>query len=331
VKRPFILALALALALAGVLGIATASGQEKLTPVTLMVHWRPQAQFAGYYAAYDRGFYKEHGLDVTILRGGPDRDPAASLKSGEADFVTLFLTGALTLRDGGLPLVNLAQVINRSSLLLVSWADKVKTLDDLDARRISLWGMDFQAAYLGLFEERDVSPLTVPQYYTVNLFLRRGVDACAAMEYNEYHTILQAGIDPEQLTTFALRDMGFDFPEDGIYCLEGTLADRPEICRAFAEASLEGWQYAKDNPDLAMAMVMNQVRQDHVPTNWVHQRWMLDKILACIFPGPGDTWQTGRLAPNTYARVAEVLEWQGLMASFVPYQQFCAGVAAGAP
>ena len=88
---------------------------------------------------------------------------------------------------------------------------------------MSLWGTSFRAAYLGYFKTAGIKPRIVPQYYSVNLFLQGGVVACAAMEYNEYHSIMLAGVDPGELTTFLMRDVGFGFPEDGIYALAATL------------------------------------------------------------------------------------------------------------
>lgn len=301
-----------------------ASGVSGLKPVSLIVQWLPQSQFAGYYMAEEKGFYTARGLDVTILRGGPDRDQMAYLRDGRAQFATFFLTGALVYRDRGDPLIHLAQVVNRSNLLLIARADAgIHSVGDLEGRRVSLWGEAFRAAYLGWLHANGVASLIVPQYYSVNLFLRRGVDACAAMYYNEYHMLYQAGVDWDEMVTFAMHDEGFDFPEDGIYCLEDTFVSDPEMCRAFAEASLQGWEYVAANPVETLDVVMREVGAVHVPTNRAHQRWMLESIVPTIMPGPEDDWELGELTAEDYAEAVATMQTEFLIGpGAVPFRLF---------
>ena len=108
----------------------------------------------------------------------------------------------------------------------------------------------------GPVHETRIKVREIPQSYTVNLFLRGGIDVTSAMWYNEYHTILNSGINPEELNLFSLNDYGINFPEDGLYTLEKTLRKDPALAKAFAEASLEGWRYAFDHPDEALDMVI---------------------------------------------------------------------------
>jgi NitT/TauT family transport system substrate-binding protein len=322
-----------AAALAGGLyfGGQSAAGTGRTKKATLVLQWAPQAQFAGYYMALEQGFYRDHGLEVEIIPGGPAVDPVGSLVAGDADFATSFLTGAVTAAAEGVPLVNVAQVVNRSSLMIVARRSAIKDRDELDGKRVSLWGASFRSAYLGYFSTARIKPVIVPQYYSVNLFLQGGVAACAAMEYNEYHTILQAGVEPAELTTFSMRDAGFGFPEDGIYTLAATARERPDVCREFAAASLEGWQYARQHPDEAVESVMAHAAEAHVPTNRVHQRWMLDHILTAIFPGEHDLWQVGVLSRSDYERTRAIMIGEGLIDGAPSYPRFVAPGARSAP
>ena len=312
-------------------GSQSAAGAGRPENVTLILQWEPQAQFAGYYMALEKGFYRDHGLDVEIVPGGPAVDPIGSLKSGKADFATSFLSGALSAAAEGTPLVNIAQVVNRSNLMIVARKSAIKDREDLDGRRVSLWGTSFRAAYLGFFETAGVKPRIVPQYYSVNLFLQGGVAACAAMEYNEYHSIMQAGVDPGELTTFFMRDAGFGFPEDGIYALAATARQRPVVCRELAAAVLEGWEYCRQHPDEAVEGVMRYAAAAHAPTNRVHERWMLDHILKSIFPGDGDAWRTGVLARADYEGVKAIMMGEGLISGAPTYERFVAPGARSAP
>ena len=98
------------------------------TVFTFIPQWRPQAQFAGFYVAYDKGFYKDVGLNVRFLTGGPDAPSPEYLKDGRADFATMWLSTALQMRAHGVKLVNIAQLLQRSSLTIVAWRSKIKRL-----------------------------------------------------------------------------------------------------------------------------------------------------------------------------------------------------------
>lgn len=300
-----------------------AAGDTSAKPVTLILQWMPQAQFAGYYVALDKGIYREHGLDVRIIRGGPDRDGVEYLEKGDADFAIMFLSGALSGRDRDVPLVHLGQIVNQSNLMLVGWKEKgIKDARSLNGRKVSLWGGAFQADFLSFFTAKDVQPQTIPQYYSVNLFLAKGVDVCSAMYYNEYHMLFQAGVDESELTAFFMKDFGFGFPEDGIYCLEHTLRTRPAESASFAAASLAGWKYAAEHREEALDIVMKYVQEAQLPTNRAHMRWMLEKILPTIIPGEEASWELGRLSREDYRRTVEILKQHELIAGAPSYEIF---------
>jgi len=107
--------LALMAALAAVVvGAATSAGAStkahKLTKVTLQLKWVTQAQFAGYYAAKAKGYYKAQGMDVTIKPGGPSIIPEQVVAGGQAQFGIDWLSSLMTSRDQGVDIVNIAQV-----------------------------------------------------------------------------------------------------------------------------------------------------------------------------------------------------------------------------
>ena len=297
-----------------------------LQPVRLMLQWSHQAQFAGYYVALEKGFYKDKGLDVSIVPGGPGLDAADFLIRGQVDFASLWLSAALARSEKDIPLVNLAQVVNSSNLVLMTWKkDNISTLSDLSGKKISVWGGDFRAPYAAWLQAMNARPEIVPQYYSVNLFLQQGVVACSAMYYNEVHMAYQTGIDMDELKLFFLRDDEFGFPEDGIYTTRDALAKNPEQARNFREASLAGWKYAAENPDEALEIVMQYVIKDNVPTNRPHMKWMLEKILTSVIPGTQDAWAFGRLSRQDYSRTVQVMRQQGLLQQSPTYEDFTDG------
>ena len=291
---------------------------------SLTLQWYPQTQFAGYYMALAKGFYQRRGIDLTLRRGGADVDGPRDLKEGRTQFVTLFLTGALAFRSPELPLVNVGQIVNRGNVLIVAKKkSRILKVEDLNGRRMSLWGDHFSGAYKQLFGARKVWPVVVPQFFSVELFLRGAVDACSAMSYNEYQRILQAGWRPEELTVISLRDQGCDFPEDGIYCLESTWKKDPGLCRDLLEASLEGWRYAAAHPDEAVALLEAEADKAGYTVNSMLLRRMLLTILPSIFPSGKDRWTPGRLSREDYERTVSMMaEVYLLPGDPVPYETF---------
>lgn len=302
------------------------ASERNLFPANLILQWTHQAQFAGYYMALEKGFYAEEGIDMTILRGGPDRDAMDYLVSGRADFATLWLVSALEAESNGVSLKHLVQIVNRSNLILMTWKDKgVETVKDLDGRRVGLWEGMFRPPFIAFFQANNVSPEIIRQNYSINLFLTRGVVACSAMYYNEYHMLYQAGVDYDELQVFSLASEKRPFPEDGVYCLRGTFDENPEICRGMGLASLKGWVYAAKHQEETLDVVMRYVAECKVPTNREHMRWMLDAMLASIFPENRNDWFMGSLSPKAYDNTVEMMLEAGMIEDAPAFDEFIAG------
>uniref|UniRef100_I2Q4I3 Thiamine pyrimidine synthase n=1 Tax=Desulfovibrio sp. U5L TaxID=596152 RepID=I2Q4I3_9BACT len=309
--------LACGLAVALLCGLALAA---PLKEAALIPQWEPQAQFAGYYVALAKGFYAAEGVDMRILRGGPGSPPSALLREGRAQFGTFFLPTAIRDRAAGLPLVHLAQFVSHSNQLLIARkADGIASPADLDGRRVSLWGPEFRIAPEAFFKKYAARVTEVPQGYTVDLFLRGGVAACSAMRYNEYHAVVNSGLDPEELTVFAMADHGLDLPEDGLYTLEATWTADPDLCRAVVRATIRGWRYAFDHPDEALSIVMSHVSAAHLPTNRMHQKWMLEHLRQAMAAGGGEL---GAFARDRYEAAAGLLVEAGLIGAAPAYEAF---------
>ncbi|MFZ5452525.1 MAG: ABC transporter substrate-binding protein [Thermodesulfobacteriota bacterium] len=290
--------------------------------VSFIPQWVPQAQFAGYYMAYEKGFYRQRGLEVKILKGGPDFPPSELLPRGQADFGTMFLDTAIVKRAKGYKFLNIAQIVQRSALMLVAKkASGILVPGDLNGKKVALWGEEFQMQPRAFFRQNHLAVRILQQGTTMNLFLRGGVQAASAMWYNEYYRIIQAGVNPEELTTFFLADYGLNFPEDGIYCLESTFKKDPRQCVNFVQASLEGWKYAFSHPEEALDVVMKYVKAANLPTNRPQQAWMLARMQDIILP-PGGTVSLGCLEEKTYLQVARELKDFGLIQRVPEFSQF---------
>jgi NitT/TauT family transport system substrate-binding protein len=303
-------------------GVSPLHATEKaLKKVSFIPHWSPQAQFAGYYVAYEKGFYKKNGIDLTILQGGPDRPSSQFLIKGKADFATLWLSTAVRLAASGQDIINIGQIIQRSALMLVAKrSSHIKTPQDINGKKVSLWGEDFQIQPKAFFRRYNLEVKIIPQSFSVNLFLRGGVDVASAMWYNEYHTIINSGLNPDELTTFLFHEHGLNFPEDGIYTLEKTFKKDPALACAFVKSSIEGWLYAFSHPEEALDIVLKYISQAKIPANRPHQKWMLNRMKDLITPADGGS--IGMLQPRDYERVDYELKENDLVKRTPSYHSF---------
>jgi NitT/TauT family transport system substrate-binding protein len=229
------------------------------------------------------------------------------------------------LRSLGAPIVQAAQLVQRSSLMIVAMrASGINAPRDMDGEKVSVWPGDVLLQPQAFFKLYDVHPQMVPQGSSINLFLRGGVVAAVAMWYNEYHTIIDAGVDPDELTTFFFYDHGLNFPEDGIYC-RASLAAEP-ACAAVAQASIEGWRYAFAHPEEALDIVMKYIAAAHLPANRVHQRWMLARMHDVIAPAD-EPIALGTLRREDFDRVARVLLESGSITTVPDWATFRSSAA----
>jgi NitT/TauT family transport system substrate-binding protein len=183
----------------------------------------------------------------------------------------------------GVPVVNLAQLFHRSSLLLVAHADSgIQTAADLHGRKVAVWP-EFRAQPEALFRQAGVEVNVVEQGASMGVFLWRGVDAACAMRYNEFQQLYLSGFDPEDLNVIELETYNVGFPEDGIYVLERTLREAPGTSAAFVSASLRGWEYAFNHPEEATDAVMSRIEKAGLTSNRPHQRRMLATIREAVF------------------------------------------------
>ena len=220
----------------------------------LQLQWFVQAQFGGYYAAVDKGFYKDAGLDVEIVEGGTDIAPQKTLASGAVDFAISWVPKALAEREAGAKVTDIAQIFQRSGTLQVSFKDKnITSAADFKGKKIGNWGFGNEYEIFaalskdGLDPAKDVTLLQ--QNFDMNGLLSGDIDAAEAMTYNEYAQVLEAKnpatgalYTPADLNVVSYETEGVGMLQDAIWADETRLAD-PAYCGeaiAFVKASLQG-------------------------------------------------------------------------------------------
>ena len=293
---------------AAALGLAAGMAQAA-DDVTLQLKWVTQAQFAGYYVALDKGFYKEEGLDVTIKPGGPDIAPAQVIAGGGADVVLDWMPSALASREKGLALVNIAQPFKSSGMMLTCRKDAgISSPADFAGKTLGVWfyGNEYPflswMSKLGLATDGSDGGVTVlKQGFNVDPILQGQAACVSTMTYNEYWQIIDAGLTPDDLVVFKYEDQGVATLEDGMYVLEDNLKDPAFADRMvrFVRASMKGWKWAEENPDEAAMIVLDNDASGAQTEE--HQKRMMREV-AKLTAG-----SNGALDPADYERTVESL------------------------
>jgi len=293
---------------------------QTLRPVRFLPQWHHQAQFAGIYVAKAKGYYENYGLDVIIQSGGPNMPASTSLINNKTDITSLFLLAALAQREQGHRLINLAQISQKSSLMLAAKKENgINSVQDLNHKKIGLWRSDFRELSIIFMKMNKLDMEIVPIDWTINLFLKGPIDAMNVMRYNEYHQILQAGINPDELFIVPFSDTGLDIVEDGIYCMEDFYLQDPRLCKDFAEATIEGWIYAINHQKEAVDIVLEIMSRDYLPANRPHQEWMLKTMSEVILARGG---VVGTLEESSFNEAQDLMFNNGLITKRTPYREF---------
>ena len=269
---------------------------QEMVKVTLQLQWFAQSQFAGYFAALDKGYYKDEGLDVTIKEGAVEIVPHHVLASGQADFALAWVPKALVTRQEGAKIVNIAQVFQRSCTLEVSWKDSgITKPEDWKGKKVGTWGFGNEFEVLaainkvGLDKDKDLT--LVQQPFDMSLLLNREVDAAEAMTYNEYAQVLETKnpatgelYKPEDLTVIDFNKVGTAMLQDAVWAREDWLADpkNQDVAVRFLRASYKGWVFCRDNFDECVQIVLNHGPQ----LGKGHMTWQLNEINKLIWPSP---------------------------------------------
>jgi NitT/TauT family transport system substrate-binding protein len=292
--------------------VASSMGAEAADKLVLQLKWVTQAQFAGYYVAKDKGFYRDAGLDVEIRPGGPDVNPSQVIAGGGADVMIDWMPSALATREKGVPLVNIAQPFQKSGLELTCRAETgIKTPADFKGHTLGTRFAGNQYPFLSWMSTLNIPTEGGPngvtvlkQSFNVDQLLQKQADCISTMTYNEYWQVIDAGIPADQLVVFKYEDQGVATLEDGLYTLEKNLQDPAMMDKLarFVKASMKGWDWAVANPDAAATIVLHndatgaQTEKD--------QKRMMGEIDKLVGTNPKGT---GWLDPAAYDRTVQIL------------------------
>ena len=239
--------------------------------------WTAQAQFAGYYVAEAKGFYREAGVKVRIEHPSSTQPAITRLRNNMCQATTIMVCQALEIIDDGIPLVNILQTSMNNAIVIVSARDKDPLT--LKGAKVGIWSAGFGqlAICMSIKDHLDYQWVRFAQ--NVNLFVAGALDATLAMSYNEYYQLVQAGIRMTDKNVYRFCDHGYNVQEDGVYMTREYYEGHKEQARRFAKASRKGWEWAAAHPKETLDIVMEYVEKNHIATNRVMQKLMLEDVL----------------------------------------------------
>lgn len=282
---------------------------EPLKKVRIQLKWVPQAQFAGIFVAKEKGFYEEEGLDVEIIPGGPDIVIEQQVVNGAADIGVTSFDSLLVNRDNGLPLVSVAQILQKSSYRFV--ANKSSGIDEpakMKGKKVGMWTGSQQFQVLAFMEKNGLDPKKdvelVKQGFTMDQFFNKQLDVAVSTIYNEYHVVLESGVKEEDLYVYDFEDAGVGMLEDTLIVKDEWLKNNRDIAVKAIKATMKGWNYAIANQPEAVDIVMSAVTAGS--TTKEHQTTMLMEIAKLVKPEGFTDAQVGSFVDEAVQRTVDI-------------------------
>lgn len=304
--------------LAAISWIIAATAQEKIifTP-----QWSAQAQFAGYYVAMEKGYYKQAGLDVEIIHPSVSQPAMNRIRNHKSHATTLQLAQALEIVDGGIPLVNILQTSMNNGLVIVSRWNK----DPLKQKgeKVGIWTAGFGQMAICMGLKEDLNYQWIPFVNNINLFVSGAIDATLAMSYNEYYQLLQTGISLSEKNVYRFCDHGYNVQEDGLYMSRAYYESHRDEALRFAAASRKGWEWAAEHPEETLEIVMKEVQRHHVATNRIMQKLMLKEVLRLQVDRESKKREF-RLREDMVKKATMLMRQYGMLKRDITYQELIA-------
>jgi NitT/TauT family transport system substrate-binding protein len=319
---------------------SAASSSETLDEVRLQLQWAPQAQFAGYFAAQEQGYYEANGLKVTFVAGGPDVIPqAVGSNANGPEFTISWVPKVLEAREGtpASDLVNIAQVFQRSGTLSVSWKESnITKPEDFKGKKVGAWGFgnEFEvtaaAKKAGLAEGTDYTK--VVQEFNMALLLSKEIDVAEAMIYNEYAQVLEAKNPetgelnkPTDFNVINYNDVGTAMLQDALFARASWLAEagHEDVATRFLKASFQGWIYCRTHAADCVQYTVNAGST----LGAGHQAWMMNEINPLIWPSPNGI---GVMDPAEWQQSVDVALEAGIIKAAPPAEAYRTDLAKAA-
>lgn len=276
-----------------------------LTPVTMQLRWKHQFQFAGYYAALEKGFYKDVGLDVTLKEGGSHISPTDEVLQGRAQF-GVSNSGLVKSYMQGKPVLMLAPIVQHSPTILLSLGDQMLNPAQVaKAGLIRLQPGDESLEQKALFVNEGIAldKLQITnQGFGIEDLLSGRVVAINAYRSNEPFLLQQRGV---AFSVLEPSRYGMDFYSDVLFTSRAVEAAQPQVVADFRAATLKGWEYALAHPDELTDLILARFNtQDKSRAHLAFEAKTLTELISpdLIRIGHSNPWRWRHIA-QTYTNI----------------------------
>lgn len=283
--------------------------------------WTAQAQFAGYYVAQEKGFYKEAGINVEIVHPSVTQSAMGRIRNNESHATTLQLIQAMDIIDIGIPLVNILQTSMNNALVIVSRRNK-NPLTQKGAK-VGIWNAGFGQLAICMSIKEGLDYEWIPFASNINLFVSGAIDATLAMSYNEYYQLKQTGIALTKDNVYRFCDHGYNVQEDGVYMTREYYNKHKDQARRFAAASKKGWEWAAAHPEETLEIVMQYVQKERIATNRILQKLMLEDVLRLQIDRESKKREF-RLRPDMVKQASQLMVEHMMLGREITYQELIA-------
>ncbi len=301
-----------------VLAAATAIGWAQKETIIFTPQWTAQAQFAGYYVAQEKGFYKEAGIDVKIVHPSVTQSAVNRMLNNESQATTLQLCQAMELVDLGEELVNILQTSMNNAMVIVSARNKNPMTQK--GQRVGIWSAGFGQIAICMSIKEKLDYDWVRFATNINLFVAGALDATLAMSYNEYYQLVQTGMKLSDKNVYRFCDHGYNIQEDGVYMTRSYYEKHRKQAKAFANASKKGWLWAVDHPEETLEIVMKYAKTDRIATNRVMQKLMLEEVLRLQVDRESKKREF-RLRPDMVKKASQLMVENKMLVREVKYEE----------
>lgn len=278
--------------------------------VDLQLRWHHQFQFAGYYAAVEKGFYKEEGIDVRLHAGDPQHQPVSEVISGRAQYGE-GNSEVLFQRLQGEPLVALAAIFQHSpSILLVLKHSGINSAHDLIGKQVMLADKQSDADFMTMLLNEGISLSQVniiPSSYQLDDLITGKVDAFNAYSTNEPYFLQQHNIPYNIIDPVTYQ---IDFYSDILFTSEAELRDHPQRVEAMRRATLKGWRYAMDNPEEIIDLLISKYQVNKTRDHLLFEAAEMRKL---ILP---NLIEIGHMNPGRWQHMANTFVKAGLVPKY---------------
>ena len=306
--------------LAALLGCPSALCAKSQGPerVRLQLKWRHQFQFAGYYAAVHKGFYRQAGLEVEIREAGDGVNPVDSVLKGESDF-GIYGTDLVRYRAMGVPLVAVAAIFQHSPAILACRLDHgIRQVSEMVGKRIYMEPdvAEIQAflKLKGIETNTYVNPYHPTTHdFTVESLISGRVDGMYVYASDELFTLSNANVN---CTIFSPREVGIDFYADLLFTTERTIAQNPRLVRSFREATVRGWEYALAHKAEIIDLILDHYSNRH---SREHLQFEADQMQTLL---EGDLVEIGYMSRPRWEAIVHTYRSLGMLDGEVRLDQF---------